>query len=91
MTCYAAGLRISEACRLRIEDIDSHRVVLHVRYARGTSSGTRCFHRSCCRSCVNTGGVTVPRTGCFPARESRDGSLRKPAGEHSVERARKLG
>lgn len=31
LTCYAAGLRIGEACRLRIEDIDSSRKVICVR------------------------------------------------------------
>ncbi len=36
MTCYAAGLRISEACQLRVEDIDSTRMVLRVRYAKGS-------------------------------------------------------
>lgn len=36
MTCYAAGLRISEACRLRVEDVDSTRMVLRVRYAKGS-------------------------------------------------------
>ncbi len=35
MTCYAAGLRISEACQLCVEDIDSARMVLRVRYAKG--------------------------------------------------------
>ena len=30
MTCYAAGLRVSEACQLRIEDIDSRRMVIRV-------------------------------------------------------------
>lgn len=35
MACYAAGLRISEACQLRVEDIDSKRMVIHVRYAKG--------------------------------------------------------
>jgi site-specific recombinase XerD len=30
MTCYAAGLRISEACGLRIVDIDSRRMVIRV-------------------------------------------------------------
>lgn len=35
LTCYAAGLRISEACALRIEDIDSRRMVIRVRYAKG--------------------------------------------------------
>lgn len=35
MAQYAAGLRISEACRLRPEDIDSSRMVIHVRAAKG--------------------------------------------------------
>lgn len=36
MTCYSAGLRISEACALRVEDIDSHRMLIRVRYAKGS-------------------------------------------------------
>jgi integrase/recombinase XerD len=35
MTCYAAGLRISETCQLRVEDIDSHRMVIRVQYGKG--------------------------------------------------------
>lgn len=35
MTCYAAGLRISEACQLRVADIDSKRMVLRVRHGKG--------------------------------------------------------
>jgi integrase/recombinase XerD len=31
MTCYGAGLRLGEACHVRIEDIDSQRMVLRVR------------------------------------------------------------
>jgi integrase/recombinase XerD len=30
MTCYAAGLRLGEVCRLQVTDIDSRRMVLHV-------------------------------------------------------------
>lgn len=33
--CYGAGLRISEACNLRVQDIDSKREVLHIRDAKG--------------------------------------------------------
>jgi integrase/recombinase XerD len=35
MTAYAAGLRLSEVARLRVEDIDSARRVIHVRQAKG--------------------------------------------------------
>jgi len=35
MTCYAAGLRIDEACHLRIADIDSKQMLVHVRQAKG--------------------------------------------------------
>lgn len=35
MAQYASGLRISEACRLRPEDIDSKRMVIHVRLGKG--------------------------------------------------------
>jgi integrase/recombinase XerD len=35
ITCYAAGLRIREACRLRVEDVDSQRMVLRIRDGKG--------------------------------------------------------
>ena len=35
MTAYAAGLRISEVVALRVEDIDSQRMVLRVRQGKG--------------------------------------------------------
>jgi site-specific recombinase XerD len=30
LTCYAAGLRIGEACRLRVHDIDSRRMFIRI-------------------------------------------------------------
>jgi site-specific recombinase XerD len=35
MTTYAAGLRISETCRLQVADVDSERMLLHVREGKG--------------------------------------------------------
>jgi site-specific recombinase XerD len=35
ITAYAAGLRVSEVARLRVEDIDSKRMVIRVRQGKG--------------------------------------------------------
>ena len=35
MTAYAAGLRVSEVAALRVEDIDSRRMVIRVRQGKG--------------------------------------------------------
>ena len=65
MTCYAAGLRLGEACHVRIEDIDSQRMVLRVRASLSDAS--------CCTYCPSGSSVfaitdswqaaTSPHTG----------------------------
>jgi integrase/recombinase XerD len=35
ISCYAAGLRILEACRMRVEDIDSKQMILRVHRGKG--------------------------------------------------------
>ena len=39
LTCaYAAGLRVAEVCGLKVEDIDSSRMVIHVRHGKGSKA-----------------------------------------------------
>nr|AFJ91606.1 phage integrase [Sinorhizobium meliloti] len=39
LTCaYAAGLRVGEACGLKVEDIDCSRMMIHVRHGKGSKA-----------------------------------------------------
>jgi integrase/recombinase XerD len=35
MTLYSTGMRRTEVCQLKVEDIDSHRMVIHIRQGKG--------------------------------------------------------
>ena len=66
MTLYAAGLRVSEAVSLRITDIDSKRMLLHVVQGKGrkdrlvTLSPLLLHHLRCITNAID------PALGCFP-------------------------
>ena len=71
MTAYAAGLRISEVVALRVDDIDSERMVLRVRQGKGRKDRNvmlsprllECF-------CANTGRSRRPADGSSPGEDS---------------------
>lgn len=67
---YGAGLRNSEACRLRVEDIDSRRGLIHVRQGKGRkgryvmlSERLLVLLREYWKRARPTDGWVVPRAG----------------------------
>jgi integrase len=70
-TCYAAGLRISEAVRLKASSLDNRRMVIHVAQGKGRKSLPRrrpgtamsCSRQSCSICCATTGGSRDRRSG----------------------------
>jgi len=47
-TCYAAGLRVSEAICLKVTDIDSERMVIRIRQGKGQKCVATHFLSLCC-------------------------------------------
>ena len=66
-TCYAAGLRISEAVHLDRPAIDSQRMVLRIEQGKGQKDRYVMLSPSSSRSCATGGASSRPRTGSFPA------------------------
>ena len=55
MTTYAAGLRLSELCHLRVADIDSECMSIRVEQGKGAKDRYTCSRRDCWASCAATG------------------------------------
>ena len=74
MTMYASGLRVSEACRLRVQDVDSPRMVLHVRDGKGGKDRLTLLSPRLLRLLRQYWKVDRPRGRLFPGR-TRDGHV----------------
>ena len=93
-TCYAAGLRISEAVRLKTSSLDNQRMVIRVAQGKGRKSlpsrrrgiAMSCSRPSCSTRCVSTGGSCVRRSGSSPG-ISADRSPRTPSSMRAERRA----
>ena len=69
ITLYATGVRRAELTHLKISDVDSQRMVIHVQGGKGRKDRDVCLVQSCSRNCVSTGGGygESQASGCFRA------------------------
>ena len=76
-TLYATALRRSELCQLKVTDIDSPRMMIHVRLGKANGTATCRWIRRCWRPYASTGAGCVPHNICFP----EAGITREPTGQ----------
>ena len=77
MTLYATGVRNSELTHLKISDIDSQRMVVHVRLGKGRKDRDVMLSPRLLTARAPTGGSTIanPAPGCSPATIARIGPV----------------
>lgn len=68
MLTYAAGLRITEACALCIDDIDSKRMLIHVRKGKGAKDRYVMLSRRLLESLREYWKIDRPKELLFPGR-----------------------
>ncbi len=69
MTAYAGGLRLSEVARLRVEDVDSARMVIHVRQGKGHKDRDVMLSPRLLRVLREYWAAYRPRPYLFPGRQ----------------------
>jgi integrase/recombinase XerD len=69
-TCYAAGLRVSEAICLKVTDIDSERMLIRVQQGKVPEIAMSCSPQSSSKSCATGGEWTSPKGGSSQVIES---------------------
>ena len=60
MTLYSTGMRRAELVRLKVSDIDSQRMIVHIRQGKGDKDRDVPLSRCFWRRCANTGGGGSP-------------------------------
>jgi integrase len=71
MTVYGAGLRLNEACHLKVEDIESSRMMIRVDQGKGARDRYTILSPWLLEELRRYWGVTVHGDGCFPRRGTR--------------------
>jgi len=85
MTLYGSGLRISEACRLCVDDIDSKRMLIHVREGKGKKDRYVMLSRKLLMALRAWWKAALPVQFLFEAKPGRD----KPMSDASFRAALK--
>lgn len=88
-TCYAAGLRISEAVRLKPTDIDSQRMVIRVDQGKGQKDRYVMLSPKLLEMLRSWWRVNKPRQWLFPS-DIPGRHISKDAVEQACQRARRL-
>jgi integrase/recombinase XerD len=84
MVAYAAGLRLSEILALRVEDIDSHRMVIRVRQGKGAKDRYTILSPVLLESLREYWRVYRPTSVLFPSQRAGGEA---PVGATSLQRA----
>jgi hypothetical protein len=85
-TCYPAGLRISEAVRLKPSDIDSPRMVIRVEQGKGQKDRYVMLSPKLLESLRNWWRVAKPKEWLFPATLPVHTSAKTPSNRHARKR-----
>jgi site-specific recombinase XerD len=86
-TCYAAGLRISEAIRLQCTDIDSQRMVIRVEQGKGQKDRYVMLSPRLLETLRNWWRATKPKPWLFPG-DIPDDHIHREAVELACQKAR---
>jgi len=84
--CYAAGLRISEAIRLKVADIDSQRMVIRIEQGKGQKDRYVMLSPKLLQILRNWWPVTKPKQWLFPG-DQNGGHISKAAVQKACQKA----
>lgn len=89
-TIYAAGLRVGEATQLRVEDIDSQRMVVRVRQGKGQKDRYALLTPSLLQELRRYWRARRPRDWLFPSPKDPDRPIAKATVQEACRKARVL-
>ena len=87
--CYAAGLRISEAIRLKVPDIDSERMVIRVEQGKGQKDRYVMLSPKLLQILRSWWPVNKPKQWLFPG-DQVDGHISRQAVEEACQKAHRI-